>query len=131
MIVLIEDNPIHARLVQEYLTRARADNPVVHFEDGREAIEFLLACEGQRALVLLDLQMPAWDGHEVLRTIKHDAKLRRVPVIVLTNTRDDAEALRCYEAGCNLYLTKPQDRKEWDATIRKLGDIISAMEVPR
>ena len=111
-ILLVEDNPGHARLVEKNLHRANITNPIIILSDGRQAMDYLFR-EGiysgapipENLLVLLDLNLPVVDGYQVLRRMKENAATRRIPVIVLTTTDDAREINRCYDLGCNVYIT--------------------------
>ena len=137
-IVLVEDNPGHARLVEKNLRRAKLTNPIVMLGDGRQAIDYLFH-EGAYAdqpipenlLVLLDLNLPLMDGYQVLRQMKENEATRRIPVIILTTTDDPREINRCYDLGCNVYLTKPVDYDDFCEAIRKLGLFLSVVALPR
>jgi CheY-like chemotaxis protein len=84
----------------------------------------------QNYLVLLDIRMPKVDGVEVLRRIKADPELRRLPVIMLTTTDDAREVSRCHELGCSVYLQKPVDYEKFAEAMRRLGLFIMLMQVP-
>ena len=81
-------------------------------------------------LVLLDIRMPKVDGIEVLRRIKEDQELRKLPVIMLTTTDDMREVQRCHELGCNVYIQKPVDYDRFAEAIRRLGLFITLLLVP-
>src|SRR3954462_2121137 len=111
-ILLAEDDPGHASLVQRTLRRAGVVNKVFHVTDGQEALDFVRREGAYHArqphgplLLVLDINMPRLDGVEVLRRLKADAATARLPVIVLTTTDDPREIRRCYELGCNIYIT--------------------------
>jgi CheY-like chemotaxis protein len=81
-------------------------------------------------LVLLDIRMPKVDGIEVLRRLKGDEKLRKVPVIMLTTTDDAREVDRCHQLGCNVYIQKPVDYDKFAEAIRRLGLFVTLLVVP-
>jgi CheY-like chemotaxis protein len=136
-ILLVEDNPGHARLVEKNLRRANLNNPIVILGDGGQAVDYLFR-EGcysrepmpENLLVLLDLNLPVMDGYQVLSRMKENDTTRRIPVIVLTTTDDPREIDRCYDLGCNVYLTKPVDYEEFSEAIRKLGLFLSVVAIP-
>jgi CheY-like chemotaxis protein len=136
-ILIVEDDPGHARLVEMNLRRASISNEIQWFEDGQKVIDFLLR-EEQRTgaeparpfLLLLDLSMPVLDGYQVLERIRSRAYTRHLPVVVLTTTDDEREVTRCYELGCNVYLTKPIDYDKFSEAIRRLGLLFCVMTVP-
>jgi CheY-like chemotaxis protein len=112
-------------------------NEVIHISDGQQAIDYLFN-EGEYAeskpplplLVLLDLNMPVLDGYQVLERMKKNERTKRIPVIVLTTTDDHREVSRCYDLGCNVYLTKPVDYVQFSDAIRKVGLFLTIVTVP-
>ncbi|MEO6753080.1 MAG: response regulator [Chthoniobacteraceae bacterium] len=127
-ILLVEDSPQDAELTLDVLSKHNLANKVVHVRDGAEALDFL-HCRGAfadrgdalPALVLLDLKMPKVDGLEVLRDIKGDPKLKVVPVVVMTSSREDADLHKCYELGVNAYVVKPVKFNEFVEAVRELS----------
>ncbi len=136
-ILLVEDDPGHARLIQKNLRRSNITNDVVTVSDGQQALDYLFA-EGEYAggerpsplLVLLDLNLPVLDGYQVLERMKADERTRRIPVIILTTTDDAREVSRCYDLGCNVYITKPVDYEQFSDAIRKIGLFLSVVTIP-
>ena len=133
-LVLIEDDPGHARLIEKNVRRAGVNNQLLHFADGTSALEWLFGPEQaeQRGaiLVLLDLNLPDMSGLDILARIKADEAMRRAPVIVLTTTDDKTEIQRCYDLGCNVYITKPVEYEGFAAAIRQLGLFLAVVQVP-
>jgi CheY-like chemotaxis protein len=130
-ILLVEDDPGHARLIEKNVRRAGVNNTIVHASDGTAALEHLAGPLGRAPLlVLLDLNLPDMSGITILSRIKEDPALRSVPVVVLTTTDDRGEIQRCYELGCNVYITKPVQYESFADAIRQLGLFISVMQVP-
>ena len=136
-ILLVEDDPGHARLIEKNLRRTRISNTIVHVRDGQAALDYLLCendYEGQTLpeslLVLLDLNLPGLSGFQVLQRMKSDARTRSIPVVVLTTTDDQREVERCYELGCSVYITKPVDYERFTEAIWKLGLLFSIVAVP-
>jgi CheY-like chemotaxis protein len=135
-ILITEDDEGHAMLIQKNLRRAGISNTFKHFRDGQEVLDFLFGRsseqleEGRPYLLLLDIRMPRVDGIEVLRQIKSDANLRRMPVIMITTTDDPQEVNQCHTLGCNNYITKPVDYNRFIEAIRQLGLFFSIVEVP-
>lgn len=134
-IVMVEDDEGHARLIERNIRRAGIANTVRHFSDGTSALDFLFSHrEGPAwngpALVLLDLNLPDMSGTEILARIKGDDKVKRTPVVVLTTTDDKLEIERCYDLGCNVYITKPVNYEAFADAIRQLGLFLSVIQVP-
>lgn len=151
-IVLIEDDDGHATLVERNLRRAGISNGFVRFHDGQQALDYFFGpapisgATGSAAepaldayppredlmnfVVLLDLKMPRVDGFEVLRRLKESPQTAAVPVIVLTTTDDPREIARCYELGCNVYITKPVEYDAFIEAVRRLGFFLQVVKLP-
>lgn len=136
-IILAEDDDGHATLIHRNLNRAGLSNGFHRVVDGAEALE-LLRGEGKFAstelhgdyLLLLDINMPRVDGIEVLRQVKSDPVLSKTPVIMLTTTDDPREVERCYELGCNVYITKPVEYEQFVEAIKQLGLFLQVVKIP-
>ncbi|MGA0606465.1 response regulator [Phenylobacterium sp. VNQ135] len=133
-IVMVEDDEGHARLIEKNIRRAGIANAIRHFADGTSALAYLGEqandyVEGP-ALVLLDLNLPDMSGTDILARIKSDDRLKRTPVVVLTTTDDKVEIQRCYDLGCNVYITKPVAYEAFAEAIRQLGLFLSVIQVP-
>ena len=134
-IVMIEDDEGHARLIEKNIRRAGISNDIRHFVDGTSALDYLTnAQEGPAfngpVMVLLDLNLPDMSGTAILEKIKSDPKLHRTPVVVLTTTDDKVEIQRCYDLGCNVYITKPVNYESFADAIRQLGLVLAVIQVP-
>ncbi|GAB4298616.1 MAG: acid-responsive two-component system response regulator TcrA [Desulfuromonadia bacterium] len=136
-ILLVEDDHAHAALVRKNLQRGGVANPLLHAENGRVALDLLLGegglCAGDTPpplIILLDLNMPEVDGYQVLRTIRADHRSRHVPVVVLTTTDTPQEIQRCYELGCNVYITKPVEYDRFCDAMRSLGFFLGVVKIP-
>jgi CheY-like chemotaxis protein len=132
VIVLAEDDPGHARLIEKNL-RTIITNRFIRFSNGQEALDYLRREEGasQQHLLLLDLNMPVMDGYQVLRHLKEDPRAALIPVIVLTTTDDPGEIQRCFELGCNAYVVKSADYEEFTEAMRRLGLFLTIARMPR
>ena len=129
-IVLVEDDPGHARLIEKNIRRAGVSNAITHFASGTAAMDHLMAHDGSPTLVLLDLNLPDMSGTRILEALKSNAATKHIPVIVLTTTDDKMEIQKCYDLGCNVYITKPVDYEAFATAIRQLGLFLSVMKVP-
>ena len=137
-IIMIEDDEGHARLIERNIRRSGVNNEIVPFTDGTSAIDYLFgtdgtasARKGQALLVLLDLNLPDTSGIDILKRIKENRFLKSTPVVVLTTTDDSHEIKRCYELGCNVYITKPVNYESFANAIRQLGLFFSVIQVPQ
>jgi CheY-like chemotaxis protein len=137
VILVVEDEEAHAELIQRNLKRAGVVNEQVWFRDGAGVLDFLMMKgekkrePGKAYLMLLDIRMPGIDGAEVLRRIKQDKELRKIPVIMVTTTDDPREVERCHALGCNNYVAKPVDYAQFVEAVRRIGLFLQVVEVPR
>ena len=128
-IILVEDNPDDAELVIRALRKNGISNTLVHLKDGEEALHFLF-CEGpyegaqvlpNPRLILLDLKMPKVDGLEVLRRVKSNERLKLIPVVLLTSSKEDKDIFESYHLGVNSYVVKPVEYERLLKTVQGLG----------
>nr|WP_320023270.1 response regulator [uncultured Draconibacterium sp.] len=135
-IILAEDDEGHATLIKRNLKRSGLLNEIIHFKDGQETLDFLNNVKDKNeknnlpSLLLLDIKMPKVNGIEVLRQVKQDPSLKKMPVIMITTTDDPREIATCHELGCSNYITKPIDYDKFVSAIRKLGLFLLVVEVP-
>ena len=136
-IIMVEDDEGHARLIEKNIRRAGVTNEIKAFADGTSALAFMLGPDGsgrdnagRPLLILLDLNLPDMTGVDILTIVKDNEHLRRAPVVILTTTDDQREIQRCYDLGCNVYITKPVQYESFAGAIRQLGLFISVMQVP-
>ncbi|MQP75846.1 response regulator [Stenotrophomonas sp. MYb238] len=127
-ILLAEDSPADAEMAIDALRDARLANPIVHVEDGVEAMDFLMRRgafanreEGLPAVLLLDIKMPRMDGLEVLQRIRADEELKRMPVVILSSSREESDLARSWDLGVNAYVVKPVDVDQFFNAVKTLG----------
>lgn len=136
-ILMVEDEAAHAKLIERNLRRGGITNDIIKINNGRDALDYLFG-KGNYAnhvrpihlIVLLDLNMPGVDGYQVLKEMKADEECRVIPVVILTTTNDPNEVQRCYDLGCNNFVNKPVDSKEFAKTIQDMGLFIDIMSFP-
>ncbi len=128
-ILLVEDNPDDAELTLLAFEEAKIANPVVHIEDGLEALDYLFA-RGRHAardpsdlpvIILLDLKLPGLGGIEILTAIRGNEHTRRIPVVILTSSDEEKDRLAAYGQYANSYVRKPVDHDEVVSAARQLG----------
>lgn len=128
-ILFVEDNHDHAELVMRSLQDHRVGNQITHVDNGETALDYLLrrgeyedpASSPRPHVVLLDLRLPRVDGLDVLRQIKNDDNLKRIPVVVLTTSDKESDITRAYDLNANAYLVKPFDFSKFVDLLRDLG----------
>lgn len=137
-ILLAEDNPNDMELTLEALGEYRIANEIVVVRDGAEALDYLYRRgefagrrPGNPAVLLLDLKMPKVDGMEVLSQIKSDPDLKKVPVVVLTSSREEKDLLRSYDLGVNAFVVKPVGFEEFVDAVKQVGAFWAVLnEIP-
>ena len=127
-ILLAEDSPADAEMAVDALRDARLANPIVHVEDGVETMDYLLRRgafanreEGLPAVLLLDIKMPRLDGLEVLKQIRNEESLKRLPVVILSSSREESDLARSWDLGVNAYVVKPVDVDQFFNAVKTLG----------
>jgi two-component system response regulator len=128
-ILLVEDSMEDAEMTIRALKKVNLANKLVHLEDGQEAIDFLFAkgkysdrkLTNQPRLILLDIKMPKVDGIEVLRRIKTDEQMRKIPVVIMTSSAEEKDMLISYNLGVNSYVVKPVDFENFFKAVGELG----------
>jgi len=128
VILLVEDNLDDVELTKRALQKNNISNQLVVVHDGIEALNYLLSLAdgGDNtgvlpAVILLDLKLPKMDGLEVLTRIRADARLKRLPVVILTSSKEEQDILRSYDLGANSYIRKPVDFEQFADAVRNLG----------
>ncbi|NNU28213.1 response regulator [Isoptericola sediminis] len=136
-VLLVEDDPGDVLMTREAFAEHKVANTLWVVSDGVSAMEFLRK-EGQHAaaptpdLVLLDLNLPRMDGREVLASVKQDAALRHIPVVVLTTSEAEEDVLRSYSLHANAYVTKPVDFERFIDVVRQIDDFfVSVVRLPQ
>jgi DNA-binding response OmpR family regulator len=136
-IIMIEDDEGHARLIERNIRRSGVNNMILPFTSGTAAVRYLFGGDGsgldqtgKALLILLDLNLPDMSGIDILRRVKENKYLKSTPVVVLTTTDDSQEVKRCYELGCNVYVTKPVNYESFANAVRQLGLFFSVIQVP-
>lgn len=137
-ILLAEDNPNDMELTLEALGEYRIANEIVVVRDGAEALDYLYRRgefagrrPGNPAVLLLDLKMPKVDGMEVLSQIKSDPDLKKIPVVVLTSSREEKDLLRSYDLGVNAFVVKPVGFEEFVDAVKQVGAFWAVLnEIP-
>jgi CheY-like chemotaxis protein len=126
-ILLVEDNPVDTRLTIEALKENKIKNNLQIVTDGIEALDFLhkrgkYPDVGRPDLILLDLNLPRKDGHQVLAEIKDDPDLRRIPVVILTISKAEEDVLKSYNLHANCYITKPIDLNQFVTVVKSIKE---------
>ncbi|MCF8356786.1 MAG: response regulator [Melioribacteraceae bacterium] len=127
-ILLAEDNPQDVELTLEALSTHNLANNVIVVKDGVDAMEYLRyegeyksRPKGDPAVLLLDIKMPRMDGIEVLHSIRSDEKLKTLPVVMLTSSREEPDLKKCYELGVNAYVVKPVSFNDFIDAVKQIG----------
>lgn len=129
-LLLVEDDEGHALLIEEILKKTLNLQTICRAKDGAEALKLVKNQSPPPDLILLDIKIPKIDGHQVLKSLKEDQRLRSVPVVVISTTTDQKEIHRCYEMGAAGYIKKPVGYEELKEKIRGLGCYLSVVSLP-
>lgn len=136
-VLLVEDDPGDVLITREAFAENKVRNHLSVVNDGVKALQFLRREAGYAGaprpdLILLDLNLPRMDGHEVLAHIKSDADLQRIPVVVLTTSDAEEDVLRSYDLHANAYVTKPVDFERFLGVVRQIDDFfVTVVKLPR
>ena len=137
VVIGIADDDGHSLLIEKNLKRSGIINEIINFKDGQATLDFFMRrgsgshrVPETHYLLLLDIRMPRVDGVEVLRQLKQDDELCKIPVIIITTTDDSSEIEECHSLGCSNYITKPVSAKKFVEVIRQLGLFLQVVEVP-
>lgn len=127
-ILLVEDNPDDVELTMHALKKSNIANPIEVVRDGQEAIDYLFykgkylnSKHSLPNLILLDLKLPKVTGIEILHKIKNDRKLKLIPVVVLTSSKEENDIMKSYDLGVNSYIRKPVDFDQFVETVKQIG----------
>jgi len=127
-ILLVEDNPDDVELTLHALKRNNILNPIEVVRDGQEALDYLFrggkfagGAHPLPGVILLDLKLPKVDGIEVLKRIKNDSDLKKIPIVVLTSSKEERDLIESYNLGVNSYIRKPVDFDQFVETVRYIG----------
>lgn len=121
-ILLVEDNPDDEKLTLRALKKSNVANPVVVARDGQEAVDILFdPANPLPGLVLLDLKLPKIGGIEILKRVRANERTRRVPIVILTSSKEEPDLIAGYDCGCNSYVSKPIDFDKFVEAVAQLG----------
>ena len=136
-ILLVEDSPRDLELTLTALEKCQLANEIIVARDGAEAVDYLFCTgvhegrsDGYPSVVLLDLKLPKIDGLEVLERVKKDSKLRHIPIVMLTSSREEQDLVTSYELGVNAFVVKPVEFAEFLKAIQDLGVFWALLNEP-
>ena len=137
-VIIAEDDEGHATLIEKNLKRSGVVNEIIRFNDGEEVLDFFFKKgsgphmdDNHSYLLLLDIRMPKIDGTEVLKALKQDEKLKKLPIIIISTSDDPKEIELCHELGCNNYITKPVNYERFVDKIHQLGFFLKILKYPK
>ena len=138
VILIAENNQTHFELITRNLQRAGVTNKIHHFTDGQQTLDFIFKNadgpaqqQNKEYLLLLNTDIPQVDGTEVLQKIKQDNELKKMPVIVLTQTKEQPTIELCNNLGCSICIAKPIENEDLAETVRKIGQFLTVIELPQ
>lgn len=133
-VLLVEDNPLDVRATLRAAQKLKINNQIDVVTDGQAAIDYLTSAQREKALpdlILLDLNLPGVDGHDVLRMVKSNEALQRIPVVVLTTSEDEADVHGAYDVGANAYVMKPIGLDGWQHVVSQIeGFWLTLVKLP-
>jgi two-component system response regulator len=128
-IILVEDNPHEAMLAIRSLKKHHLANNLIHLDDGEQAMNFIFS-EGEYSsninppspkLILLDINLPKISGLDILRRVKADPRTQKIPIVLLTSSREESDIMESYKLGANSYIVKPVDFNSFSQAIQEMG----------
>ncbi|MCK4886952.1 MAG: response regulator [Planctomycetes bacterium] len=133
IILIAESNQDHYLIIEKNLRRTGIGDEIKRFDNGRALTEFLFTPERQLTsyILILDINIEGFDGLEILRKIKSDSLLRKMPVVIFTSQQDKTSIDKCYDLGCSVYILKPRDVTDFSDTVHKIGKFLLTVKVPR
>lgn len=136
-ILLAEDSPPDAEMAIDALREANLANPIVHVEDGVDTLDYLYRrgrfadrTPGEPAVLLLDIKMPRMDGLETLQKLRQDDQFKRLPVVILTSSREESDMAKSWDLGVNAYVVKPVDIQQFFESVKTLGRFWAVINEP-
>jgi CheY-like chemotaxis protein len=130
-ILLVEDDQVDTMTVKRALKEIHVTNPLIHLENGEEAVHYLRDSEREKpCIILLDLNMPIMNGIEFLQVVKHDDYLRRIPVVVLTTSEEQQDKVNSFNLGVAGYMAKPVDYRQFVEVMRSIDAYWTISEMP-
>ncbi len=131
-ILLVEDDQVDVMTVKRAMKEIKVTNPVVNMENGEEALKYLRDAASEKpCIILLDLNMPIMNGIEFLQVVKHDALLKRIPVVVLTTSEEQQDKIHSFDLGVAGYMAKPVDYRQFVEVMRTLDAYWTISEIPQ
>jgi CheY-like chemotaxis protein len=130
-ILLVEDDKVDTMTVKRALKEIHVTNPLVHVENGEEAVNYLRDSQREKpCIMLLDLNMPIMNGIEFLQVVKHDDQLKRIPVVVLTTSEEQQDKVSSFNLGVAGYMAKPVDYRQFVEVMRSIDAYWTISEMP-
>lgn len=137
VILVMEDNEDHFGLINENLLLTYIDSDIIRFKNGQDVLDFLFGADAKvclesrkKYILLLDISMSRVDGIEVLKKIKQDMQLKKIPVVILNEADDDDTVEQYYNIGCSTYIVKPKGNQDFEETIQKISRFLSVVKTP-
>jgi CheY-like chemotaxis protein len=130
-ILLVEDDQVDTMTVMRALKEIHVTNPLVHLENGEEAVNYLRDPQKEKpCIILLDLNMPIMNGIEFLQVVKNDSKVRCIPVVVLTTSEEQQDKVNSFNLGVAGYMAKPVDYRQFVEVMRSIDAYWTISEMP-